>query len=158
MSLLTLNFTLDAAWRATLNKVFQQLRRVKFVVENSFSFGDFDPEINWNGMAATAVDVRRARYLKIFKMFWFSVDIRATLAAPFAAGVFITLPSVIISNANEKSGVQGGGAYMFNAGTAEVGTWSGNAGTNILNAYRPGTAVHTAGAFIFIANGFLEIE
>lgn len=138
-------------WRGSLNVAFSILRRVRFIVEETFSFGDFDPQINWNGMTITSPLVTRARYLKIFKMFWFSLDIGGTLAAPFTNIVTVTMPFATAEN-------QGGTGFGQNAATAEGSFWEVLAASNSLVVYRAAFGNYTAGAFRTRINGFLEIE
>jgi hypothetical protein len=158
VSLFTPNYTLDSSWKATLNKVFQQMRRVKFVVEDTFSFGDFDPQTNWNGMTVTGYQVYRARYLKIYKLLWLSIDIRATLAAPFAGSVDVTIPYVI-KGSDEVSGAQQSlFVRISNASTNEPGMCVAVANTNILTFFRIPIAAFTAGSAILTYNGFLEVQ
>ena len=150
------NFSVDANWKSTISKAFQQLRRVKFVVENTFSFGDFDPQTNFSGMTVTNYRVYRARYLKIFGMLWFSFEITATLAAPLAANVYIIIPGTG-PDPDATSAGQSGGAQIRNAGVYETGTWLLVGNTNQLQMNRPAWAAFTAGAAVFRANGFVEV-
>jgi hypothetical protein len=121
----------------------------------SFSFGDFDPQTNFNGMTVTDYLVNRARYLRIGKLFFFSLDVRATLAAPFAQSVSYTIPAIA---SGTIASVQGGGVYAYNAGAADNGAWGITGTTSIIYSLRPLLAPYTAGSYIFIANGFIEID
>lgn len=147
-----------SGWRTTVGNAFQTLRRVSFVIEDTFSFGDFDPQINWKGMAATAVVVRRARYLRIFNFLLFSLDISATLAAPFATEVQVTLPDSKTTYGTQNNNEAQGGAYNgSNAGVGETNPWNSNSGWSYLSLQRVNGAAYTAGAFRAILNGFLEV-
>jgi hypothetical protein len=142
-------------WRQTCTVAFQQLRRIPFLTEEIFAFGDFDPTIVWPG-TATAVSVRRAKILKIWKFVFFSVDVRATLAVPFTQFGTLTIPYT--ARNDNPSSVQGAGAIVANAGTASVGHWQIASSTNLLTFYRAALAAFTAGDAILIANGFIEVE
>lgn len=124
---------------------------------SDFFFKDFEPATNFGTMTVTNYTVNRARYFSLWKFCWFSIDIRATLAAPLGTTVVVSLP-VSAPPIKTLAEVQGAGAYMFNAGVAETGTWSISGGQNAINIHRPGTAAFTAGSFIVIANGFIEID
>lgn len=148
------NLKVFSDWKRSVSDAFRILRRTLFVYESDFTFQTFDPQINWNGMVATAISTNRARFLRISKTLLFSIDIRATLAAPFATSLSVAIPQ---GGTSAGTQVQGGGAYMFNAGVAEVGTWSTLENGGVIMAQRPGNAAYTAGSFIFIANGFIEL-
>jgi hypothetical protein len=141
-------------WRSSLTVSFSLLRRIKFIIEGDFSFGDFDPQSNFNGMTVTNYLVNRARYLRIGNLFIFSLDIRATLAAPFAQAVNYTIPATATGT---SASVQGGGIYGYNAGVADNGAWGITGATNIIYSLRPSLAAYTAGSYIFIANGVIEV-
>jgi len=148
------NFKVLTDWRSSLNVAFSVLRRIKFIIEGDFSFGDFDPQSNFNGMTVTNYLVNRARYLRIGNLFIFSLDIRATLAAPFAVRVDYTIP---VTAAGTSSSVQGGGAWGYNAGVIESGAvWGINGASNAIYSLRPALAAYTAGSYIFVANGLIE--
>jgi len=149
------NLPVGSGWKSTLTLAFQTLRRIKFVVENTFSFGDFDPQVSWNGMAVSAINIRKARYLKIYKLLFFWVDIQGTVAAPLAAAVIITLPATA---AGLSGDYQSGGASGQDNGGAVGQVWQVQATTNLLYIYRYNFVNYTAGVFRGIANGFLEIQ
>jgi hypothetical protein len=86
------NLKVGKDWRGTLNLAFSTLRRIVFLTPDDFSWGDFDPQINWNGMTATGTIVYRARYLKIFKFVWLSIDIRTTLSGAMTSSIAVTVP------------------------------------------------------------------
>lgn len=148
------NLQVLSNWRQTVTVAFQQLRRVAFLVESIFSWGDFDPQINWNGMAATGVGIYRARYLRIYKFLWFGVDFGATLAAPFTSQITITIPSTL---PNDPTALHAAGALVEDAGVFAVGYWYGIGGTNLLNFRKGDTTNFAAGAGRVTCNGFIEI-
>lgn len=151
------NLKVLSDWRSSLNVAFSTLRRIPFLTEPVFQMGDFNPQTNFNGMTVTNYRVYRARYLKIYKFLWFSFEITATLAAPFAANVMITIPGTGYDPEQTFAG-QSGGAQIRNAGAYETGTWLLVGRTNVLQLNRPGWANFTAGASVFRANGFVEVQ
>ena len=140
------------AWRSEIISNF-------LVSENVFAFGDFDPQINWNGMAATGVIVYRARRLRIFNLMLFSVDIAATLAAPFTNVVTINLPGTALLAAVEGAeDFQGGAGLSNNAGVGEGCLWQIKANESSLFVYRPTINNYTAGLMRARINGFIEVS
>jgi hypothetical protein len=134
---------------------FQTLRRVKFIVEPDFTWRDFNPNTNFGGMAVTGYEAVEARYMILGKLLFFSVDLRATLAAPFTNYVKFTIPEG--KTAKGPKG-QGAGAVVWNAGSLTPGHWgAGSNGSTIDFAITPGYANYGAGLWIGIANGFIEI-
>lgn len=154
MSFYSPNFATASSWKLSVGLITSQLRKVKFVVEDTFAFGDFDPRTSFSGMATSGYLVRKARYLKIWKFFWFSVDIGVTLAAPLSNAINIVIP---YTGAGNSSDLQSGGARIDNASTAEAGTWSVAGRGDTLSFYRSGLANYTATATRIIANGFIEV-
>lgn len=148
------NVSLLSSWRQSITVLLQTLRRVKFVVENTFSFGDFDPQPNWFGMAATNVLIYRARYLRIYKFLWISVDISATLAAPFTNGIGITIPWTL---AGDIASNQAFGARVSNNSVNDSGVVIGNGTFSAVLFIRPVAANFTAGVTRITANGFFEV-
>ncbi len=142
-------------WRSTLTVAFSAIRRVKFIVEETFAFGDFDPQINWNGMTVTAVDIKRTRYLKIWKFLFVSVHINSTLAAPFSTNVMINIPGTLagadLTVRQEELG------YIQNAGVVEAGILLAQGTTDRISVFRPAFAAYTAGAFSARFNKFYEV-
>ena len=154
--LFSINPSLLHGWKQTLTIFFSKIRRVSFVVEDTFSFGDFNPQVNWNGMTATVVSVNRARYLKIWKFFWFSIDISATLAAPFTTSVILTIPHTAYQSSPAGAHITAG--LLQNAGAYEVGTCQVAGGSDQMTIFRTALGAYTAGAFLFRANGFIEVQ
>ena len=148
------NFSLLSNVKETIRIAFTQLRRVRFLVEESFEFGDFDPKTNFNGMVSTAYVIARARYLKIYKFLWFSVDITSTLAAPFTSVINITIPYTAAGSQYTEG--QAGGALINNNSARESGYWVIHGNTNEIIFVRSGAAF-SAGIDGFSANGFIEI-
>lgn len=145
------NLKVGNDWRGSLNVAFATLRRILFIQESDFSFGDFDPQVNWNGMAASNVSILRARYLKIFNMLWFSLDLSATLAATFTTSFSIIMPATAGS-----VGLQSFAGIGQNGGSNEGCVAEIQAGTNILNIYRIGFGNYSAGSTRQRINGFME--
>jgi len=140
------------AWRSEIISNF-------LVSENVFAFGDFDPQINWNGMAATGVIVYRARRLRIFNLMLFSVDIAATLAAPFTNVVTINIPGAALLAATAGAeDFQGGAGLIDNAGAGEGSLWQIRGGESNLFIYRAAIANFTAGVMRARINGFIEVS
>jgi hypothetical protein len=147
------NLPISSGWKSTLANAFQTLRRVKFIVEETFSFGDFNPQTNYNGMAATGLNEYRARYLKIGKFFLFSYDSLATVAAPFTNNVTITIPYTVKGDRQ-----QGGGAVVSNGGAGESGFFTAVADTNTVIFHRVNDGNWGAGFLEIVCNGFIEIK
>lgn len=144
-------------WRSSLSVAFSYFRRIKFVVENTFELGDFDPQTNWKGMTVTNYEVYRARYLKIWKFAWISIDIIGTVAAPFAPNVVITVPFTMDSSVTKQ---QGGAATCTNGGLPEACGWVTSAanGPATISFYRMPVANFGAGIVRLNLNAFLEIQ
>jgi hypothetical protein len=151
------NFSILQDWAQTCTVAFQQLRRISFLTEEIFSFGEFNPQVTWAG-TASAVTIFRARYLKIYKMLFFSIHIQATLAVPFTTTISVRLPYNAAGRIEGGSAWQGGGAVLFNAGTRESGAWAIQSGTDLLTFVRATAIAYTAGVAAVYANGFIEVE
>lgn len=160
MSLFSPNFTLDEAWRTTLNKVFQQLRRIRFVVEDTFSFGTFDPTVDFQGMTISNYIVQRARFLRIWKFLWLSVDVTVTLASPFTVQMFVILPpgcTVAGDGTDSTDSRQGGSLVMQNNSTLEAGYWLALPLSNRISIQRNAGGNYSAGNARFAFNTFIEV-
>lgn len=143
---------------ANLKSLLLTLRRVPFVIEDTFTFGDFDPQLDFQGMTVTNLRVRRARFLKIWSFFWFSIDFSATLAAPLNTTIRITIPYTTKSSGNPSlSFNQGGGAVVVDSVGAD-GFWLSGSDTNIIAVFKDNTAIYGAGGARVSLNGFLEIN
>lgn len=147
------NLPINSGWKSTIQNAFQVLRRIKFIVEDDFTFTDFDPQTDFSGMTVTNYLVNRARGIKIGSIFYFSINISATVAAPLASIIRVTLPYTAFS-----SGDQFGASQNLNAGTSEVGFYIIANGLNGLSFARPGYANFGAGATQVAANGFIEVN
>ena len=151
----TPNLAVLSDWITSLTVAFSKLRRISFVVENTFTFEDFDPQTNYLGMTVTNYIVNRARYLKIFGLAWFSLDISATVAAPLANSVTITLPVTCAGDIGNK---QGAGALLRLVGGDETGYWITDSQVNLIT-FRRSTAInYAAGVLRIISNGFFEVK
>ncbi|OQB10430.1 MAG: hypothetical protein BWY21_00351 [Parcubacteria group bacterium ADurb.Bin216] len=160
--IVTPNFKVDSNWKTTLNATFSALRRIRFLTEPVFAFGDFNPLIDFQGMTATNTNNRRCRFLRIYKFLWISVDCAATLAAPFTSVLYLTLPPGCIVKGddtpnNTSVSRQGGGLFLQNAGATESGFWLGIPLQNRLVVQRNASGNFTAGTMRFIFNAFVEI-
>lgn len=151
------NFSVLQDWVQTCTVAFQQLRRISFLTEEIFSFGEFDPQVTWAG-TASAVTIYRARYLKIYKMLFFSVHIQATLAAVLTPKITIRLPYNTAGRIGGGTASQGGGCYVTNAGSEEAGVWSSVSGTNTISVGRTTLVNFTAGQAAVLVNGFIEVD
>jgi hypothetical protein len=141
-------------WRSTVTVAFSILRRISFITLPDFQFGDFDPATNFSTMAATAYEVKRARFLRINKFLWFSIDLRATLAAVFVQAITITLPATAAGDSTTAQGVSGIGENA-GAGEGSLGIIVGE--TSTLQIYRPSIAAYSAGNWKSRINGFIEV-
>lgn len=149
------NLPINSGWKSTIQNAFQILRRIKFVVEDDFKWRDFDPQLNFGTMTATAVRVYSMRGLRIGNLFHFEGTIAATLAAVFTTDVKMTIPYAIY--AGPTSLITAGSVPVMNAGAWESGWWFGLPNTNELNIRRFPVANYTAGAFMSCVNGTIEV-
>lgn len=145
------NLKLLTDWQSTVNVAFQQLRRILFVVEDDFKFRQWNPAISFGGMVASNFVLNYCRYCLINNTMFFSVNFQATLAAPFANQITLTLPESLVY----LGATQAGGALIVNAGVAETGTWQLG---QRLGFFRTGSANYTAGNFQAVANGVINLE
>ena len=155
--------------RKSILNVIQTLRRVPFVIADTFSFGDWDITVDWSTAGDTTTAggletkfIKRARYIKIWNMLWVSVDIGATLRAPFGELVTFTLPYTLTGYQSATTGVnddrQGMGCFVENAAVPEAGNAFARSGTNIVRVERYGAGLFTAGAARVCLNGFFEVR
>lgn len=144
-------------WKQSLVVAFSQLRRVNFLTQEVFAWGDFLPVIDWGGMATSNFVLGRARYLKIWKFLWFSLDFRATVAAPLFNRITVQIPGTFPVD-EIRSVYQGGGLTIQNNGANEAGFWYAGSGTNLLNFQRTAGGNFTAGTAAVFCNGFVEIQ
>ena len=151
------NYAVLPTWKSAISVAFQQLRRVRFAVDSTFEWSDFDPQVDYDGAAHTAQVILASRYLLVNKILFFSLDIQATLAAPLSTRVRVTLPRNKTAGGT-SSALQCGGTVGVDGGaTVEVGSWQIIAGESHLDFRRPGNIAFTAGFFRGIANGFIEV-
>lgn len=153
----TVNLTVGKDWRSTLNAAFSILRRILFLTPKDFEFGNFDPQINWRGMTATGVFVRRARYLKIGKLLFVSFWIQATLGGALTTSIYVIPPGTGPTNPDTNA-TQGGLTYIFDNALNATGKWFFYTNFNIIEISRLDSASFTAGTTIFTLNTFLEIQ
>ncbi len=151
-----INLPISSGWKSTLANAFQVLRRIAFVVPETFSFGDFDPQIDFRGMANAGLITNRARYLKIYKLLFFSLDFEATLGAPLTNYVTITLPEGLTAYGEDS--FHNGSVQINNAVTGEADFWNCEGGTNLVNIFRTGAVNYTAVATRWHVSGFLEVN
>lgn len=142
-----------------LATLLQTLRRVPFVIEDTFTFENFDPQVNWSGMTASNVMINRSCFLKIWNFLWVSVDITATLAAPFASNIQITIPYTAAGGYDStNSRRQGGGAYVWDAGVGAVGLWFIISGQSQVFFQKGTPANWAAGTGRISGNFFIEVN
>lgn len=151
------NLKITDEWLQSLKAAFGLLRRQMFAVKDSFTFTDFNPTVDFKGMTATAVNIRRSRYLSLNGLLFFQIDIAATLALPFTFEVQVSLPNGFTANLTNSSDLQAGGASITNAGTLEAGRWVIAGNTNVISLQRSAGGNYAAGAFRCTANGFIEV-
>lgn len=162
-ALFSFKISMRSTWQSTLAVLMQAMRRVKFVVESTFSFGDFDPNPDYLTSTVTARRIDRARYLKIGKLLWVSVDFRATIGGAISQACIIQLPFQVNATASNTTPRQGGVCYGSTAGTPAPVSWSSlpTAGTYNngiqFDSINPPTAF-AAGVLIIRGNMFLEIQ
>lgn len=112
-------------------------------------------------MTVTNVAVKTTSAFRVNNVYFFRLDIFATLAAPLAAQFYITLP-ITTPGTNLGTGatidMQGGSCAIRNAGAVEVGLWRIFGGTNQIIVQRtPGGTAFGAGDTQIILNGFIEV-
>lgn len=148
------NFSIVEGWNDTLTVAFQQLRRIKFIVEKDFSFGDYDCAPNFGAMTTSNYQMYRSRYLKINKFMWISIDFKVTLAAPFINVIILKLPYNV--KGDDLSSQQTGACYVQNAGSGAVGFCFVNPNSDLTVA-RNGGVGFTAGDARVTINAFFEV-
>jgi len=152
------NLPISSSWKSTLSNAFQLLRRVKFLVEDTFDWGSFNPQVNYTGMTTSNVIVYRARYLKIWKFFWFSIDAAATLAAPLSPYIVIKIPYTIPLSSFTSDSIQGDACMVMDNSIFEPGLWYGLSKSNEITFIRSGVVNWSAGNNRIITNAFLEVN
>lgn len=150
------NLPVSSGWKSTIENAFQVLRRIKFIIEGDFSFGDFDPQTNYQGMTTSGYQVYRARYLKIGDMFWFSYNSLASVAAPLTSTITITIPFTAKTRVGDRQ--QGGAGFTSSAGAAECAFWNILSGTNTVRFHRYAGNNWAAGFVELAVNGFIEVN
>ena len=154
------NLTLGNAWRNTIQALFVQLRRIKFAVEETFSFGDFDPQVNWQAMTVTGPVVNRARYFKIFNLAFISLNISSTITVAGAVNfIQITVPFTFkTTNPDDPTNSLqiGYGAILNTAGSAVYSP--ARSGRNVITFYKMDQTAFAAATFNLIFGGFFEVE
>lgn len=151
MKLLQVNTSITRDWKTSISALLQTLRRVKIVIENTFSWGDFDPQRDWGAPASYVLS--RARYLKIGKMMWISFHASATLGGA-AASLEIVLPY------KAKGPAQWGTLTVLNnAVNTSAGVWFvGGEARDLMLLFRNQLAAYVAGVTIISFNTFVEVE
>lgn len=156
------NFSLLSNVKETVRVALGQLRRIAFATDDTFTWTDFDPQIDFAGMGTASVSVRYARYIKINKLLFISVDFSVTLSAPLASFISIVIPGTTSGNETGATGALVSKTQYFGCtsdfNTGEAGLATISAGTNILYFTRPGNANYLAANVRIAANGFLEIK
>lgn len=150
------NLPILSKWQETFKVAFQKLRRTNFVIDNTFEWQDFDPQIDYQGMTVTGVANRIARYVKINKCLYVSLSLQATLAAPLATVIYVTIPGTAPNNTDGNT-VQGGTPLLYSAGAAVLGRWFLFPGFNKLEI-APTAGAWGAGLMLIYLNTILEIQ
>lgn len=151
------NFKVDSSWRSSLNTAFSFLRRTTLLTPGDFELTDFDPRMDFHGMTITNFLIRRCKYLKINKYFFYSIDIAMTLAAPFAAEVDVQLP-LGLTVAGDSGFLQCNHLLTSQAGVNEAGHALGRGTTSLISLQRGASGNFGAGNARFIGNGFIEVN
>jgi len=150
-----------STWKTTIQQAWQSLRKIRFVIEDTFSFGNFDPKIQWGGMTVTNAYVYRARYLKIFNMMWVSLYASATVAAPLSNGVSFTIPATASGNDDPALAtsiiLQGGGCVLRDILSYQIGFWRTAGGSDLMYLDRT-AGTFAAGLVEIFVNAFIEVK
>lgn len=162
MSFYQPNLPILPDWKGTLTVAFAQLRRAVFVVEDSFTWNDFDPQINFNGMTVTNYNLLRSRILKLGKFVSISVHFTATLAAPLAAFFTLKLPYTagtagVAGTSAAGTPYQGGACTLLNSAVQEVGVWKIQQTGDTIFILRSPVANFGAGSLELIFNEVIEV-
>jgi hypothetical protein len=162
VSFYTPNFAVGSSWRNTIGMITSQLRKIKFAIDETFQFAEFDPKLDvgsagWGGMTASAITILHARYLKLFKLVFFSIRINATLAigGGWTNQILATLPESLIAY---DPGSQAGGGAITLAGTYEAAIWQISASANQIRFIRNAGGNYSAGDWGWTYNGFIEVK
>lgn len=147
MSFFSPNLAIISTWQQSLRSAFMQLRGINFATDESFVFTDFDPKCDYYGMTTSNISINTARYLKLNKLLFISIDIAVTLAAPMALQFSIELPD---NNTARGEATSSQVFAIYNNGVAGLASVMG--GSSDLYFSVPG-----AGARQVIGNGFVEV-
>jgi hypothetical protein len=146
------NLKVLSDWRSTTSVAFSVLRRIAFIKEDDFKFGDFDPKTTFRGMGTADYVIYRARFLKVFKLLFLSLDLSVTVSAPLTFGINIELPE----GTTAAAGAGGGQSFCIyvngTPGTAVISEEQSN-----LRLDNAGFTNFGAGGVRIIGNGFLEV-
>lgn len=156
----TPNLIVGSGWQSTLKSAFVQLKKWAFVVKDTFSFGDFDPfpittvtplSVHFSGMTTTALAITTSRYLKLNSLLFLAIRFSATVAAPLATVIYVTIPGT-------AAYTQGGSYLAVSAGTFESGIWEITQGSNQIRLYRYNVVTNWAAGGVQIdLNCFIEV-
>lgn len=145
-------------WRSSLTTAFSQLRRVPFVVEDTFQFTNFDPSPTTT-MNTSNLSITTAVGLKLNKLFFFSVEFTMTLAAPLSDTINFIIPyTAAIAPGSTIGRTQVGGCETSTAGVPnQVGLWHIDQNSNKIITVRYAGA-YGAGTGTVRVNGFVEVK
>ena len=147
--------------------LLQIMRRVPFVIEDTFTFKSYEPNLNFNGMGMAGAGILsnyRFRYLKIWKFLFLSFDFTAPLSAPFSNVIYMDLPEGLtvagadLTSATSITSQQSFPIYTLESPVADnVGMAIGLAGESKLSLslyadQNYSSKIHISG------NGFLEVN
>ncbi len=155
MSFYSPNFAIGSGWRSSMQLVVSQLRKIKFVVEETFSWGDFEPQATFSGMTVAGYAVKRARYLKLWGFLFFRVDLIATLSGAMSNAIYITVPGTAFGDTGE---LQSAGCRIDNVTLAQSGTWNASGQQDVVGFYLPNLANYVAGDVRISAVGLIEVS
>jgi hypothetical protein len=144
-----------STWNSTVSQAFQMFRRVKFVVEDTFSWGDWLPAVSGqSGMVVNNITIFNARYLKLFNFLWVTFDIQFVTAAPFSTSVLLSLPAT--AAAPQKSAQFA--ATVVSGGGTDAGLAILDREANQIALFRPAAAAYAAATYRITCNGFFEVQ
>lgn len=158
MNLYTPKFATSSTWQSSVGLVTSQLRKIKFVVEKTFSWGNFDPKTDFGGMGSSAYILKGARYLRIYKLLLFRVHISVTLAGGSSSFSISMPPGCTAGGDASVSEKQAGYVQLSDAVTADQpATWYTIAPADLIVVRPPNGALYAAGATTIVISGIIEV-
>lgn len=114
---------------SNVENLLKELKRVPFVIEDTFTFKDYDPQVTGVALTVTGTKVRHCRYLKIWKFVWLSFYFQTTMSAGAGVEIDMVLPEGLIGAGNfdsfatyttQKAAVYNNGDATNGIGEAEL--------------------------------------